>query len=141
MPRTLPTGSPSAGSLPPSGSSTSHPSLTFKEYKQEVRRIVEEDVRHLTEQQDEARARNDQSLVDGIQLRLEALRAWENAQTRKTRAEHSTQDNNDQVGNARGFLSQNLALVGALFLHVPFEQNLRRLMVSPQVSLRSVRGR
>ncbi|BGO89990.1 hypothetical protein NBRC10512_001975 [Rhodotorula toruloides] len=117
----------SPGSAASSNSaSTSHPSLTFRQYKAEVRRVMTETANALTDQRREAMAKNAGPLAGQIQRRLILISSWVNAQTRAGR-DRTYRDGAD-VGSANGYLSENLALVGNLFLHVPFEQNLKGLM-------------
>lgn len=89
-----------------------------------------ETAKALNEQRKEAMAKNAGSLEGQIQRRLIAVTTWVNAQTRAGR--DGTFRDGDEVGSAKGFLSENLALVGNLFLHVPFEQNLNGLMASDE---------
>ncbi|BGO98097.1 hypothetical protein NBRC10513v2_002096 [Rhodotorula toruloides] len=130
MPSPAPSGSHSRhspGSAASSNSaSTSHPSLTFRQYKAEVDRVMAETAGELNKQRNEAMANNAGSLGGQIQRRLITVTTWLNAQTRAGR--NGTFRDGDEVGSAKGFLSENLALVGNLFLHVPFEQNLNGLM-------------
>lgn len=78
-------------------------------------------------------AKNAGPLAGQIQRRLILISSWVNAQTRAGR-DRTYRDGAD-VGSANGYLSENLALVGNLFLHVPFEQNLKGLMVSNETAL------
>ncbi|BGP30480.1 hypothetical protein JCM10296v2_002235 [Rhodotorula toruloides] len=118
---------PSPGSADSSDSaSTSHPSLTFRQYKAEVRRVMAETAGELNKQRNEAMAKDAGSLAGEIQRRLILVSSWVHAQTRTGR--DRTYRDGGEVGTANGFLSENLALVGNLFLHVPFEQNLNGLM-------------